>query len=299
MLGTSRGPVDIVRAVDALIRRGINVLFTIGGDGTQRGGNALFEEATRRGHPLAVVGIPKTIDNDVAFVTRSFGFLTAVEEAAKVLDRAHTEARSVQNGLALVKLMGRHAGFIAVGATVASQDVNVTLIPEVPFALDGPGGLLTALEARVRERGHAMAVVAEGAGQDLLAEESSARDASGNVKLQDIGLFLRARIEAHFAHVGVPLVMRYIDPSYLDTQQPRQRGGLDPVRPVRAQRRACGDGRQDGRGDRPGARPVRARAGQSADEPHQARGSGRVRVARGAGGDRTAGAFSLGLKAQG
>ena len=105
----------------------------------------------------------------MAFVTRSFGFLTAVEEAAKVLDRAHTEARSVPNGLALVKLMGRHAGFIAVGATVASQDVNVTLIPEVPFALDGPGGLLTALETRVRERGHAMVVVAEGAGQDLLA----------------------------------------------------------------------------------------------------------------------------------
>ncbi len=220
VLGTSRGPVDIVRAVDALIRTGINVLFTIGGDGTQRGGNALFEEATRRGHPLAVVGIPKTIDNDVAFVTRSFGFLTAVEEAAKVLDRAHTEARSVQNGLALVKLMGRHAGFIAVGATVASQDVNVTLIPEVPFALDGPGGLLTALETRVRERGHAMAVVAEGAGQDLLAEESSARDASGNFKLRDIGLFLRARIEAHFAHVGVPLVMRYIDPSYLVRSSP-------------------------------------------------------------------------------
>jgi len=220
VLGTSRGPVDIGRAVDALIRRGINVLFTIGGDGTQRGGNVLFEEATRRGHPLAVVGIPKTIDNDVAFVTRSFGFLTAVEEAAKVLDRAHTEARSVQNGLALVKLMGRHAGFIAVGATVASQDVNVTLIPEVPFALDGPGGLLTALETRVRERGHAMAVVAEGAGQDLLAEESSARDASGNFKLRDIGLFLRARIEAHFAHVGVPLVMRYIDPSYLVRSSP-------------------------------------------------------------------------------
>jgi 6-phosphofructokinase 1 len=219
-LGTSRGPVDVGRAVAALIARKINVLFTIGGDGTQRGGQALFEEATRRGHALSVVGVPKTVDNDVAFVTRSFGYLTAIEEAAKALDRAHTEARSVANGLALVKLMGRHAGFIAVGATVANQDVNVTLIPEVPFALDGPGGLLAALEARIRARGHAMVVVAEGAGQDLLAQAASGRDASGNATLKDIGPFLRARIEAHFAQAGVPLVMRYIDPSYLVRSSP-------------------------------------------------------------------------------
>ena len=220
LLGTSRGPVDIGRAVDALIRRQINILFTIGGDGTQRGGNALFEEATRRGHALSVVGVPKTVDNDVAFVTRSFGFLTAVEEAAKVLDRAHTEARSVGNGVALVKLMGRHAGFIAVGATVASQDVNFTLIPEVPFALDGPRGLLAAVAARVRERGHALVVVAEGAGQSLLHAAPSVRDVSGNVKLANIGPFLRGRIEEHFASVGLPLVMRYIDPSYLVRSSP-------------------------------------------------------------------------------
>src|SRR6516164_4598749 len=119
ILGTSRGPVDMARAVDNLIRRRINILFTIGGDGTQRGAKALFEEAQRRGHPLSLVGIPKTIDNDIPFVARSFGFLTAVQEAAKVLQRAHTEARSVQNGIALVKLMGRHAGFLTAEATVA------------------------------------------------------------------------------------------------------------------------------------------------------------------------------------
>jgi len=215
LLKTSRGPVDIGRAVDTLVRRQVNILFTIGGDGTQRGGRALFDEAMRRAHPLAVVGIPKTVDNDVAFVTRSFGYLTAVEEAAKVLERAHTEARSVPNGLALVKLMGRHAGFIALGATVASQDVNFTLIPEVPFALDGPRGLLAAIEQRIRQRGHALVVVAEGAGQDLLATDTNARDASGNIRLKDIGMFLRGRIEQHFAAAGVPLVMRYIDPSYL------------------------------------------------------------------------------------
>ncbi len=220
VLGTSRGPVDKAIAVDNLIRRGVNILFTIGGDGTQRGGNELFQEAKRRGHALAVVGIPKTVDNDVAFVTRTFGYLTAVEEAAKVLDRAHTEARSVANGIALVKLMGRHAGFIAGGATIASQDVNFTLVPEVPFKLAGPKGFLAALEARILRRGHAVVVVAEGAGQDLLENPQADRDASGNVKLKDIGPFLRERIEAHFRARKIPVVMRYFDPSYLVRSSP-------------------------------------------------------------------------------
>ncbi len=214
-LGTSRGPVDISLAVDNLIQRGVNILFTIGGDGTQRGGNALFQEAQRRGHPLAVVGIPKTIDNDVAFVSRTFGYLTAVEEAAKVLHCAHTEAHSVHNGIALVKLMGRHAGFITAGATIASQDVNFTLVPEVPFQLDGENGLLVALKARILNRAHAVIAVAEGAGQDLLAGDSAERDASGNAKLQDIGPFLRERIESYFKAEGIPVTLRYFDPSYL------------------------------------------------------------------------------------
>jgi len=220
VLGTSRGPVDIRLAVDSLIRRGIDILFTIGGDGTQRGGQALFREATARGPGVAVVGVPKTIDNDVAFVSRTFGYLTAVEEAAEVLTRAHTEARSVQNGVALVKLMGRHSGFIAMGATVASQDVNFTLIPEVPFRLEGETGFLVALEKRLRDRAHALAVVAEGAGQELMNATEGERDASGNLKLNDIGLFMRGRIEAHFAARGIPIVMRYFDPSYLIRSSP-------------------------------------------------------------------------------
>jgi 6-phosphofructokinase 1 len=215
VLGTSRGPVDMGLAVDNLIQRGVNILFTIGGDGTQRGGNALFQEAQRRGHPLAVVGIPKTIDNDVAFVSRTFGYLTAVEEAAKVLHCAHTEAHSVHNGIALVKLMGRHAGFIAAGATIASQDVNFTFIPEIPLPLDGEGGFLAALKQRILQRAHAVIVVAEGAGQELLAASGEERDASGNVKLQDIGPFLRERIEHYFKAEGIPATLRYFDPSYL------------------------------------------------------------------------------------
>ena len=220
MLGTSRGPVDVDAAVANLIERRVDVLFCVGGDGTQRGAYALYEAARSRGHALSVVGIPKTIDNDVRYVTRTFGYLTALEESRWVIDAAHTEATSVQNGVSLVKLMGRHAGFIAAGATIASQDVNFTLVPEVPFALEGPGGFLAALQRRVVERGHAVVVVAEGAGQDLFAEAARDRDASGNVKLQDIGVRLRRAIESSFAADRLPVRLRYFDPSYQIRSRP-------------------------------------------------------------------------------
>jgi 6-phosphofructokinase 1 len=212
VLGTSRGPVDVQAATNHLIRLGVDILFVIGGDGTQRGGYELHLEAKRHGHDLAVVGIPKTIDNDVPYVARSFGYLTAVEEAARVLNAAHTEAHSVQNGISLVKLMGREAGFIAASATIASQDVNFTLIPELPFRLDV---FLQALETRVLRRNHAVIVVAEGAGQDLIPDAPSGTDASGNRKLKDIGTFLRAKIDDHFRARQIPTTLRYFDPSYL------------------------------------------------------------------------------------
>jgi 6-phosphofructokinase 1 len=217
ILGTSRGPVDIARAVDNLIARDINILFTVGGDGTQRGANDFYQEARRRGHPLSVVGIPKTIDNDVGFVSRTFGFFSAVEEAARVLDCAHTEARSVPGGIGLVRLMGRHAGFVTAGAVVASQDVNFALIPEVPFKIDI---FLSALKERMLAKSHAVIAVAEGAGQDLLEADPSACDASGNVKLKDIGPFLREKIEAFFQAEGIPVVIRYFDPSYQVRSRP-------------------------------------------------------------------------------
>jgi 6-phosphofructokinase 1 len=215
MLGTSRGPANIEKAVDNLVRLGVHILFTVGGDGTQRGANALFQEARKRGHGLAVVGIPKTIDNDVAYVSQSFGYLTAVEEAAEVIERAHTEAHSVHNGVSLVKLMGRDAGFVAAGATVASQDVNFTLIPEQPFKLEGEHGLLASLKRRLDKRAHAVIVVAEGAGQDLVPAGAEQRDASGNLKIKDIGLYLKDKIEAYFKAEKTPMVLRYFDPSYL------------------------------------------------------------------------------------
>jgi 6-phosphofructokinase 1 len=217
VLESSRGPVHIGKAVDNLIARGVNILFTVGGDGTQRGANDLYQEARRRGHALSVVGVPKTIDNDVGFVARTFGFFSAVEEAARVLDCAHTEACSVPGGIGLVKLMGRHAGFVTAGAVVASQDVNFALIPEVPFGLES---FLAALKARMLAKSHAVIAVAEGAGQDLLAVDKSDRDASGNVKFKDIGLFLRERIESYFKTEGIPVVVRYFDPSYQVRSRP-------------------------------------------------------------------------------
>ncbi len=214
VLGTSRGPVDVGRAVDNLIRRKVNILFAVGGDGTQRGARALFLEAQRRDYVLAVVGIPKTVDNDVPFVSRTFGYLTAIEVAASMLRCAHTEAHSVPNGISLVKIMGRHAGFVTAGATAASQEVNFCLIPEVPFALAGDRGFLAMLKARILNRGHALIAVAEGAGQELLGQAPESRDASGNIRLMDIGSFLRSQIDAYFKAEKIPIVLRYIDPGY-------------------------------------------------------------------------------------
>jgi 6-phosphofructokinase 1 len=215
ILGTSRGPQDPAVIVENLRAAGINILFTIGGDGTQRGAHRIHEAAVAMGHPLSVIGIPKTIDNDILYVTYTFGFDTAVEEAAKVIDSAHSEARGVFNGVGLVKLMGRDSGFIAAGATVASGEVNYCLVPEQRFDLDGPKGFLTLLEGRMRTKRHAVIVVAEGAGQDLIPESGSQKDASGNIVHSDIGLFLRDRIRSHFAGLNLPVNVRYIDPSYI------------------------------------------------------------------------------------
>lgn len=214
VLGSSRGPCDIRLTIDNLEALGVNVLFAIGGDGTQRGAYAMSEEARRRGLPLAIVGIPKTIDNDIPYVYRTFGYMTAIAKATEVIDSAHNEARGQKRGVGLVKLMGRHAGFIAVGATLASGEVNFTLIPEVPFTLDGTGGLYDTLDRRLGVRGHAVIVVAEGAGQSLLGAGTLGRDASGNLKLGDVGIFLSESIRHHFTSMNRRVELKYIDPSY-------------------------------------------------------------------------------------
>jgi 6-phosphofructokinase 1 len=214
ILGSSRGPQDPKDTVAFLVERGVNILFCIGGDGTQAGAHAIAAEIARRKLDIAVVGIPKTIDNDIKFCFVTFGFATAAAEAETVIDRAHVEATAVYNGVGLVKLMGREAGFIAASATLASGEANFCLIPEIPLKLDGPDGFLARLKRRLEAREHAVVVVAEGAGQDLLDADQSARDASGNRRLGDIGCFLKERIEAYFKAEKTPVNVKYFDPSY-------------------------------------------------------------------------------------
>lgn len=213
-LGTSRGPQDVLRMVDRLQELGVNVLFVIGGDGSQRGALAIEREARKRGAKLAVVGVPKTIDNDMIYMDKSFGYETAAAAAVNAVHAAHTEARSARGGIGLVKLMGRHSGFIACAAAIASGEVNAVLIPEVPFALNGDHGFLEVIRQRVVSRGHAVVIVAEGAGQELLGQTGET-DASGNLRLGDIGHFLKDHLTDHFKKCQTALTLKYIDPSYM------------------------------------------------------------------------------------
>jgi 6-phosphofructokinase 1 len=215
VLGTSRGDQDVGVMVDFLSRHRIDILFCVGGDGTQRGAHAIHQEIQRRGLPIAVVGVPKTIDNDIPFCDRTFGFTTAVEAAQQVIGCAHVESKGARDGIGLIKLMGREAGFIAAAATLASQEVNFILIPEVPFALAGENGLLEALRRRMIERHHAVIVVSEGAGQDLFQDAETQFDASGNVKFRDIGALLKQQILDYFDRHGPKVDLKYIDPSYI------------------------------------------------------------------------------------
>ncbi|XP_010924464.1 ATP-dependent 6-phosphofructokinase 3 [Elaeis guineensis] len=219
ILGTSRGGHDTMKIVDNIEDRGINQVYIIGGDGTQRGASVIFEEIQRRGLKVAVVGIPKTIDNDIAVIDKSFGFDTAVEEAQRAINAAHVEAASIENGIGLVKLMGRYSGFIAMYATLASRDVDCCLIPESPFYLEGKGGLFEYIEKRLKENGHMVIVVAEGAGQDLIAESLRSmqhEDASGNKLLDDVGFWLSQKIKDHFTRKQMMVInLKYIDPTYM------------------------------------------------------------------------------------
>lgn len=213
-LGTSRGGGDrVMDIVDAIEALNMNMLFIIGGDGTQRGALEVAEEIEKRGLRVAIVGVPKTVDNDLVFIQRSFGFDTAVQKATEAVSAAHMEARSHINGIGLIKLMGRESGFIATATALASHEANFCLIPEVSFDLEGSEGLLASLEDRIRESHHAVIIVAEGAGQDHL-NATNEKDASGNKKLGDIGVFLRDRINEYFKKRNIHINLKYIDPSY-------------------------------------------------------------------------------------
>ncbi|CAK9152778.1 unnamed protein product [Ilex paraguariensis] len=218
-LGTSRGGHNTKKIVDSIQDRGINQVYIIGGDGTQQGAAVIFEEIRRRGLKVAVGGIPKTVDNDIPVIDKSFGFDTAVEEAQRAINAAHVEATSCDNCIGLVKLMGRYSGFIAMYATLASRDVDCCLIPESPFYLEGAGGLFEYIEKRLKENGHMVIVIAEGAGQELLCESlrsTDQKDASGNKLLQDVGLWISQRIKDYFSkQTKMAINLKYIDPTYM------------------------------------------------------------------------------------
>lgn len=216
LLGSSRGPQDPKVMVDTLVHLGVGILFVIGGDGTLRGAEALTREIDRRGLKISVISIPKTIDNDICNVDMSFGYETAVAESRRSTTTAHVEATGARNGVGLVKLMGRESGFIAAAATLANNDVNFCLIPEVPFTLES---LLKALEKRLCQRGHAVIVVGEGAGQNLF-EDDLGVDASGNKKLGDIGQLLKGKIKEYFESRSIDITLKYIDPSYMIRSTP-------------------------------------------------------------------------------
>ncbi len=216
VLASSRGEQPTVEIVDCLERMNISMLFTIGGDGTLRAAHEIFDEVTRRGLKIAVIGIPKTIDNDISYVQKTFGLETAFSIAGQAIRSAHIEAKGVPRGLGLVKIMGRLSGFVAANAALALNEVNFVLIPEVPFDLDGPSGLYEALERRFQRKDHAVIAVAEGAGQAHLRPDPTKKDASGNQVLGDVGVFLRDALTDHFREPGHnPVSLKYIDPSYM------------------------------------------------------------------------------------
>jgi 6-phosphofructokinase 1 len=219
-LGSSRGNQDIGKIVDTLEIMNINIIFCIGGDGTLRGAHAIHEEILNRKLKIAVAGIPKTIDNDINLIDKSFGFETAFSIANDIIRNAHNEASGAYNGIALVKLMGRDSGFIAAHAALAIQEVNFVLIPEITFDLYGQRGFLRILKKRLEERHHAVIVVAEGAGQEFFDNEAKVKDASGNIKHKDIGLFLKEKISEEFKSKNFPHSIRYIDPSYIIRSAP-------------------------------------------------------------------------------
>jgi len=221
-LGTARGGgKQVSEIVDAMERLNLNMLITIGGDGTQRGSLDIANEIEKRKLKIAMIGVPKTIDNDFSFIQKSFGFDTAVVKAVVAVSAAHMEAHSQINGIGLVKVMGRESGFIAAHTALASHEVNFVLIPEIPFDIEGPNGLIANLEKRLEKRHHAVIVVAEGACQDILAKEMKT-DASGNLKMGDVGLYLKEKIQAHFDKKGVEINLKYIDPSYLIRSSPAE-----------------------------------------------------------------------------
>ncbi len=268
-LSSSRGEQDSGEIVDFLQRKGISLLFTIGGDGTLRGALAIYREIKKRGLHISVIGIPKTIDNDIAFVERTFGLETAFSVAAESIRSAHTEAIGAPNGIGIVKVMGRMSGYIAANAALALNEVNFCLIPEVPFGMEGSFGLYALTEQRLRQRDHAVIIVAEGAGQEFVANTGK-KDESGNPALGDIGVFLKDSIKKYFReHTDLYVNLKYIDPSYMVRSVPAN--AHDSIYCIQLAQNAvhAGHGRKDRCDHRAVEREVHSRAHRAGHVPAQ------------------------------
>ena len=179
---------------------------------------ALSKELKNRKSSIILAGIPKTIDNDIPLIDRSFGFESSIEQAVKAIQSANVEATCTPNGVGLVKLFGRSCGFIALQSSLASRDVNVCLIPESTFNLHGEQGFLEFLRRRLEMKGHCVIVVAEGAGSAVLDKtvgDTGKTDKSGNPILPDIGKILKDEIKSFFDNLKVEVNMKYIDPTYI------------------------------------------------------------------------------------
>ncbi len=228
ILGSSRGrqPEDIM--VDTLVRRNINMLFCIGGDGTLRCAHDIALEVKKRKLSISVIGIPKTIDNDINLIDKTFGFETAIYATNSVITAAHNEARGALNGIGLIHVMGRDSGFIAAYAALANSHINYCLIPEEKFNLEkGENALFPELKKRLKKSKHAVIIVAEGAGQDLIKEGDGKKDKSGNILHQDIGLYLKEAIAKGGKKLGFDTNIKYFDPSYMIRSLPAH--GTDAV----------------------------------------------------------------------
>jgi len=215
VLAAGRGGHDTEAIVNFIKANNLQHLYVVGGDGSQRGALKVANACMELGINCSVAGVPKTIDNDLAEIDRSFGFETAVQAATTAIRAATVEAKcNKPRGIGVVKLMGRSAGFIAAHATLAAGDVDLCLVPEVPLVLDGETGCLEHLKRVVDEKGYAVVVVAEGAGEDILGQNCEV-DAGGNRKLPAIGSFIKDQINAFFKKCGTPATVKFIDPSYM------------------------------------------------------------------------------------
>jgi 6-phosphofructokinase 1 len=190
------------RCAETLKKHGCEALIAIGGDDTLSVAKKLFDKG------LKVVGVPKTIDNDLAGTDFTFGFDTAVDVATEAIDRVHTTAEA-HNRVIVVEVMGRDSGWIATYSGIAGG-ADVILIPEVPFDIDQVAE--TIRQRHARGRYFSIVVAAEGAkfagGNETLP--AAGLDEFGHARLGGIGSVLAQEIEKRTGFESRSVVLGHI-----------------------------------------------------------------------------------------